>query len=70
VSKKRAIPRRPFRDSAIFYAILSAVVIIVGILTGNRVLPTLAVAAVFFLIATSYSWWRWQRRLDAENRSG
>ena len=55
------LPRRPFRDSAVFYAILASVVVIAGVLTGNAFLKSLGVAVVFFFAATAYSWWRFRR---------
>ena len=54
-------PRRPFRDSAIFYATLALVVVGFGLLTGKDLVTTLVIAAAFFLLATGYSWWRFRQ---------
>jgi Flp pilus assembly protein TadB len=60
------MPKRPFRDSAIFYAVLAGAVVVVTVLTGGSVLRGVLVAAVFFVVATAYSWWRFRRRLERE----
>jgi membrane protein implicated in regulation of membrane protease activity len=63
------IPKRPFRDSAIVYAVLASVVVVVSVLTGGSVVRAVLVAAAFFLVATAYSWWRFRRRLGREERA-
>jgi Flp pilus assembly protein TadB len=60
------MPKRPFRDSAIFYAVLACAVVVVTVLTGGSILRGVLVAALFFLVATAYSWWRFRRRLERE----
>ena len=69
-------PKRPFRDSAIFYGALSILFVLIVWATGGPVLPRwgdgqrepggLPIAIVFFFIATGYSWWRFQQRIDEE----
>jgi membrane protein DedA with SNARE-associated domain len=73
------MPKRPFRDSAIFYGILSILFVLVVWGTGGAVLPRwddeqreiggLLIAIMFFLIATGYSWWRFQKRIEEEEQS-
>jgi membrane protein implicated in regulation of membrane protease activity len=60
------IPKRPYRDSVIFYAILSIIIVGVAALTGGDVAKAAAVAAGFFLVATAWSWWRFRERLARE----
>jgi membrane protein implicated in regulation of membrane protease activity len=60
------MPKRPFRDTAIFYGVLAGVVVLFGLLTGNGAVETVLVAAAFFVLATGYSWWRFRRRLEQE----
>jgi hypothetical protein len=60
------MPKRPFRDSAIFYAVLASAVVVVSLLTGGSFVRSVVVAAGFFLVATGYSWWRFRRRLEQE----
>ena len=70
------LPKRPFRDSAIFYGVLSILFVLIVWATGGAVLPRwddeqrevggLTIAILFFLVATSYSWWRFQKRIEEE----
>jgi membrane protein implicated in regulation of membrane protease activity len=67
---KRRLPKHPFRDSAILYGVLAAIVIVVGTLTSGDVLNAVAVALAFFVLATGYSWWRFRRRLEQQGAGG
>jgi Flp pilus assembly protein TadB len=60
------LPKRPFRDSAIFYAVLACAVVAFGLITDNRLTETVIIAVAFFVIATGYSWWRFRQRLQRE----
>jgi hypothetical protein len=60
------IPKRPYRDSAIFYAILAVFVVVLAVATGGGVLRAIVFAAAAFVLATLYSWWRWRARLKRE----
>jgi len=66
----RTVPRHPYRDSAIVYAVLAGIVVGVTALTGGNMRAALIVAPLLFVVATAYSWWRWRRRErgEAENR--
>lgn len=61
------LPKRPYRDSAIFYAILAACVVGVAFATGGELPRALIFGGAFFLVATAWSWWRFRQRL-AEQR--
>jgi Flp pilus assembly protein TadB len=63
-------PRHPYRDSAIMYAILAAVVVGVTALTGGNMRAALIIAPVLFVVATGYSWWRWNRRERRQETEG
>jgi membrane protein DedA with SNARE-associated domain len=73
------LPKRPFRDSAIFYAVLSVLLVLAVWATGGAVLPRwddgqreiggLVIAVLFFVVATAYSWWRFQRRISQQEQS-
>ena len=73
------LPKRPFRDSAIFYGALSVLFVLVVWATGGAVLPRwddqqreiggLVIAMLFFLVATGYSWWRFRQRIEEEEQS-
>jgi membrane protein DedA with SNARE-associated domain len=76
---RRPLPKRPFRDSAIFYGVLSVLFVLIVWATGGALLPRwdderrevggLLIAILFFIIATAYSWWRFQQRIEEEKQS-
>jgi hypothetical protein len=57
------LPRHPYRDSAIFYAILSGCLVGIATATGATLERGLIVGAGFFVIATGFSWWRFRTKL-------
>jgi membrane protein implicated in regulation of membrane protease activity len=61
---EQSVPRHPFRDSAIFYAILAIVIVAVSTLTGGGLAKGLVIAVAFFVAATGWSWWRFRERLE------
>jgi membrane protein DedA with SNARE-associated domain len=73
------LPKRPFRDSAIFYAVLSVLFVVIVWATGGAVLPRfdsghrevggLPIAILLFVVATAYSWWRFRKRIEGESES-
>ena len=62
------MPRRAFRDSAIFYGLLACAIVGFGILTDNELTQTIIIAVGFFVVATGYSWWRFRQRLAQEGK--
>ncbi len=62
------MPRRAFRDSAIFYAVLACAIVGFGVLTDNELTQTIIIAVAFFVVATGYSWWRFRQRLAQEGK--
>lgn len=65
---ERKVPRRPYLDSAVFYAVLGGCLIGVAALTGGNLVVATAVAAGFFVVATAYSWWRWREHAQKQER--
>ncbi|PWU19465.1 MAG: hypothetical protein C5B48_13505 [Candidatus Rokuibacteriota bacterium] len=63
---KRKLPRRPYRDSAIVYAVLAGVVVVLAVATGGNLVRAVIAAAAAFVLATAFSWWRWRARLRRE----
>ena len=63
---KKPIPKRPFRDSAIFYAGAAIVLVAIVGLTGGNVMVAIPVALGCFLIATGYAWWKFRQRIRLE----
>ena len=78
-STRLPLPKRPFRDSAIFYGVLAVLFVLVVWATGGAVLPRwddqqrevggLLIAMLFFVVATGYSWWRFRQRIEEEEQS-
>jgi nicotinamide riboside transporter PnuC len=67
VSEKRPpLPRRPFRDSAIFYAVITLVFILLVFATGGDMSVAIPVALACFVVATGYAWWKFKQRLEQE----
>ena len=58
--------RHPFRDSAIIYACLSVLIVVIATLTGGGFAKAVAIAVAFFVSATAWSWWRVRRRQPPE----
>jgi predicted tellurium resistance membrane protein TerC len=58
-------PRRPYRDSAIFYGVLAAIVVGVAYATAGALVRAVVFGLGFFVIATAWSWWRFRQRLEA-----
>ena len=61
-------PKRPFRDSAILYAVFAVLFVVITFITGGNVLVSIPLAAACFVLATAYSWWRIRHRLDEERQ--
>ena len=59
----RPVPRHPYRDTAILYAVLAGIVIGVTALTGGDLQRAVIIAVALFFGATAYSWWRWNQRI-------
>jgi uncharacterized membrane protein len=66
---KRPLPKHPYRDTVVLYAILAGLVVGVTALTGGDVRKSVVLAVILFVGATAYSWWRWRERIRrAEER--
>jgi Flp pilus assembly protein TadB len=65
---RRRFPKRPYRDTAIFYGVLAAIVVVVALVTGGDLSRALVIAAAFFVVATGWSWWRFRERLAQRGR--
>ena len=63
-SKRRSL--HPYRDSAIVYGILAALVILIAVLTGGRVAWSIVLGIAAFVLAMGWTWWR--LRQQAERR--
>ena len=59
---------RPYRDSALAYVGLGALVVIFAYVTGSSLWKSLAGGAAAFVLATAYTWWRMRRRQSQAER--
>jgi hypothetical protein len=60
---ERPIPAHPYRDTAVLYGVLSTALVVFASLTGGDVIRAGLVGAVFFVVATAWSWWRFRARI-------
>ena len=63
---KRPIPKRPFRDSALFYGGAAIALVLIVAVTGGDLLFAIPVALVCFVVATGYAWWKFRQRIRLE----
>jgi membrane protein implicated in regulation of membrane protease activity len=61
VSGGRQLPKRPFRDTAIFYGVLAVLGFGFLLLSGQEASRAAFGAFAAFALATSWSWWRFAR---------
>jgi Flp pilus assembly protein TadB len=52
----RRLSKRPYRDSALIYGAFAAIVIIVAVVTGGRVLWAVVFAVGAFMFAMLWTW--------------
>jgi membrane protein implicated in regulation of membrane protease activity len=60
------LPKRPYRDSVIFHGVLAGLVVVVAFVTAGSFTRALFFAVGYFVIATSWSWWRFRQRIEEE----
>ena len=65
----RPIPAHPYRDTALVYAGMGVLLVIVASLTGGQALRAIVAAAIFFVIATAWTWWGFRRRIRARDEA-
>jgi Flp pilus assembly protein TadB len=63
----RPIPDHPYRDTALVYAAMAVVLVIVATATGGDPLRATGAALIFFTLATGWSWWRFRTRIKARD---
>jgi uncharacterized membrane protein YfcA len=65
----RPIPDHPYRDTALVYAGMGVLLVIVASLTGGQAPRALVAAAIFFVIATAWTWWGFRKRIRARDEA-
>jgi hypothetical protein len=58
------MPKRPYRDSALFHLVLGSLLLLVAWLTGGDLARAIVVAVAYVVIAIAWSWWRFRQRLE------
>jgi uncharacterized membrane protein YhaH (DUF805 family) len=67
--ERGTLPKHPYRDTAIVYAVMALIVIGLTALTGGSVVRSVVIAALVYVVATAWSWLTWRRRLrDVERK--
>jgi hypothetical protein len=62
VNPQRRASAHPYRDSALAYAALGALVVLIAYFTGSGLLRSLAGGVSAFVLATAWTWWRMRAR--------
>jgi hypothetical protein len=60
------LPKRPYRDSALFHLVLGLLLLLVAWLTGGELTRAVIWATLYVVVATSWSWWHFRQRLRRE----
>ena len=55
-------PRLPYRDAALLHGLLAAVIVVVAWISGGSAAKAIVIAALYFVAATGWSWWRFRQR--------
>ena len=68
----RPIPKHPYRDTLVIYAVLAAVLLGIALLSGTAFSRAIVIAALVFVASSGWSMLSWRRRLRqaAEQQQG
>ena len=59
-------PKHPYRDTLIIYAAFAVLIVVVAWLTGGGVARAVAIAVLFYVVASAWSLSRWRTKLREE----
>jgi membrane protein implicated in regulation of membrane protease activity len=62
----RAVPKHPYRDTAVVYGALAALIVVLALATGGSLTRAVTTASVVYVAATLWSWRTWRNRLREE----
>jgi uncharacterized membrane protein YdbT with pleckstrin-like domain len=62
----RPVPKHPYRDTAILYGVLAALIVVIAYATGGDIVNAVVTALLVFIVATLWSWRTWRNRLRDE----
>ena len=57
-----ALTAHPYRHAAIAHGVLAVVILVFGWATSSHVGRTALMAIGYFVVATSWTWWRYRER--------
>ena len=60
-------PKHPYRDTLLVYLGLALVIVLVAWVTGGDVRNAVAIAAVFYVLASAWSITRWRKRIREQD---
>ena len=66
IDEQIPVPKRPYRNSAIFYGVLSVLLVVVAFATGGDLVRAVIFGVGFFVVATAWSWWRFHQKLEQQ----
>ena len=68
INPKRRRSAHPYRDSALAYGALGALVVVIAYLSGSGLVRSLAGGVSAAVLATAWTWWRMRSRERAPER--
>ena len=68
MSAEQTSAKRPFRDSALLYAAMAIVFVVLVFITGGKWPLRFPSPSAVFVVATGYAWWKLKQRLEEEQR--
>ena len=64
--RPRPLSKRPYRDSVVLNVVLAVLIVLISWGTGGELRRAFVFAALYFVIATAWSWWRLKQRLGKD----
>jgi len=62
-ARSESVPKHPYRDTALVYAGLAGLVVVLALATGGSITRALVTAGLVYVAATLWSWRIWRNRL-------
>jgi membrane protein implicated in regulation of membrane protease activity len=62
-------PKHPYRDTLLVYGVFAVIIVLLAWATGGGVGRAIVIAAIFYLVASCWSIYRWRERLQEARRS-
>jgi Na+/melibiose symporter-like transporter len=65
--ERSSLPKRPYRDTVVVYAVMAVLIVVIAKLTGGDVARAAIVAGAVFVVATLWSFRTWRNRLRSSD---